>query len=204
MSALAAAGAAALFGSAAYAGALVARRICDGTALLPGGPPSGRPPVAMLVACACAAGVVEGLRGAGLPELGLWALLCCALAGIWYSDVRCGIVPDVFTLVPLALVLVVSILSHQWGALVSAGIVFVPFAVAALASRGLGMGWGDVKLVALGGAVLGWEAAVLAFGCACAAAVIVALARKRRHEPLAFAPYLVAAIALPLTVGLSS
>jgi leader peptidase (prepilin peptidase)/N-methyltransferase len=82
--------------------------------------------------------------------------------------------------------------------------VFVPFAVAALASRGLGMGWGDVKLVALGGAVLGWEAAILAFGCACALAVIVALARKRRHEPLAFAPYLVAAIALPLTAGLPS
>jgi len=53
-----------------------------------------------------------------------------------------------------------------------------------------------------GGAVLGWEAAVLAFGSACAVAVIVALARRRRHEPLAFAPYLVAAIALPLAIGL--
>jgi prepilin signal peptidase PulO-like enzyme (type II secretory pathway) len=204
VSVLAGAGAAALFGAAGYAGAVAALRICDTTAPLPDGPRPGRPSVVMLVVCACAAGMVEGLRGAGLPELVLAAVLCCALVGIWYSDVRSGIVPDVFTLVPLALLFLVAGLSQQWGALASAGIVFVPFAVAALASRGLGMGWGDVKLVALGGAVLGWEAAVLAFGCACALAVIVALARKRRHEPLAFAPYLVAAIALPLVAGVPS
>ncbi len=203
MNALAVAGAAALFGAAGYAGAFSARRICAAAAPLPDGPPPGRPSTMVLVACACTAGVVEGVRGADLPELILAAVLCCALVGIWYSDVRRGIVPDVFTLIPLALVLAVASVSHQWGVLASAGIVFVPFAVAALASRGLGMGWGDVKLVALGGAVLGWESAVLAFGCACAVAVIVTLARKRRHEPLAFAPYLVAAIALPLTAGLT-
>ncbi|MEA2785067.1 MAG: leader peptidase (prepilin peptidase) / N-methyltransferase [Candidatus Eremiobacteraeota bacterium] len=204
MSVLAGAGAAALFGAAGYAGAFAARRICDTIVPPAGGPRPGRPAVAMLVVCACAAGLIAGLRGAGLPELVLAAVLCCALVGIWYSDVRSGVVPDVFTLIPLALVLGLACLSHQWGVPASAGIVFVPFAVAALASRGLGMGWGDVKLVALGGAVLGWEAAILAFGCACALAVIVALARKRRHEPLAFAPYLVAAIALPLTAGLPS
>ena len=204
MSVLAAAGAAALFGAAACAGAVAARRICDATAPLPGGPPGGRPHVALLVSSACVAGALESVRGAAPLELFLAAVLCCAFVGIWYSDVRRGIVPDVFTLLPLGLVLLVASLSHQWGAVVSAGIVFVPFAVAALASRGLGMGWGDVKLVALGGAVLGWEAAVLAFGCACALAVIVALVRKRRSEPLAFAPYLVAAIALPLVAGVPS
>ena len=204
MISLAVAGSVMLFGGAGYAGALAARSICDVTKPLPDGPPPGRPSVIMLVICACGAGLVEGLRGAGLTESALAALLCCSLVGIWYSDVRCGIVPDVFTLVPLALVLVVAAASHQWGALASSGIVFVPFALAAFASRGLGMGWGDVKLVALGGAVLGLEAAVLAFGCACALAVIVALAHRRRHEPLAFAPYLVAAIALPLTAGLTS
>ena len=201
MSSFAAAGTAVLFAGAAYAGALGARRICAATAPLPGGPPPGRPSIVLLVACAFAAGVFEGLRGGGALELFVAASLCCALTGIWYSDVRCGIVPDVFTLAPLALVVLVASLSHQWGTLASAAVVFVPFAAAAFASRGRGMGWGDVKLVALGGAVLGWEAAVLAFGCACAVAVIVALARKRRHEPLAFAPYLVAAIALPLTIG---
>ena len=191
-----------LLGGAAYAGALGARRICDRTAPLRDSPRPGRPSLVLIVACASAAGVVAGLRGGGALELLVAAVLCCALAGIWYSDVRCGIVPDVFTLAPLALVILLASSAHHWGTLASAAIVFVPFAAAAFASHGRGMGWGDVKLVALGGAVLGWEAAVLAFGCACAAAVIVALARKRGHEPLAFAPYLVAAIALPLTIGL--
>lgn len=201
MNAFEVAAAAAVFGAAGFAGAFVARRICDGVAPFADGPPPGRSSVGLLVACAGAAGVVEGLRGAAVPELILAAVLCCALVGIWYSDVRCGIVPDVFTLVPLALVAVLAVVAREWTPIASAAIVFVPFALAAWASRGRGMGWGDVKLVALGGAVLGVEAAVLAFGVACAAAVIVALARKRRHEPLAFAPYLVAAIALPLAVG---
>ena len=202
MSILGVASAVVLFGAAGFAGACVARWICARTAPFADGPPQGRVSIAVLVGCACAGGAIEGLRSAALPELLLTAMLCCALVGIWYSDVRCGIVPDVFTLAPLAVVLLVAGISHEWGAIASAAIAFAPFAVAALASRGRGMGWGDVKLVALGGAVLGAEAAMLAFGSACAAAVIVALARRRRHEPLAFGPYLVAAIALPLAIGL--
>ena len=202
MNAFVVAGTTVLLGGAGCAGVLAARRICDRAAPLEGGPPAGRPSVVLLLACACTAGAVEGLRGSGALEVFVAALLCCALVGIWYSDVRCGIVPDAFTLIPLALVVIVASLSREWGALASAAVVFVPFAVAAFASHGRGMGWGDVKVVALGGAVLGWEAAVLAFGSACAVAVIVALARRRRHEPLAFAPYLVAAIALPLAIGL--
>ena len=126
------------------------------------------------------------------------AVLMGVLVAIWCSDVRCGIVPDAFTLVPLAAVVVTAAVTQQWWVIASAAIVFVPFAGAALASRGRGMGWGDVKLVALGGAVLGYEAAILGFGLACAAAVLVALARRRGSEPIAFAPYLVAAIAIPL------
>ena len=191
-----------LLGLAGYAGAIAGGRICDSVGPLRDGPPPGRPSGALLAAFAAAAGVIEGLRGAALPEILFAAMLCCALAGIWYSDVRCGIVPDAFTLAPLAFVLVFAAVAHNWATIVSAAIVFVPFACAALASHGRGMGWGDVKLVALGGALLGAEAAVLVFGVACAAAVIVALARRRRHEPLAFAPYLVGAIALPLVIGL--
>jgi prepilin signal peptidase PulO-like enzyme (type II secretory pathway) len=65
------------------------------------------------------------------------------------------------------------------------------------------MGWGDVKLAALGGAVLGAGAALIAFAAACLVAVGVAWARGRGAEPIAFAPYLVASIGAALLLGAS-
>jgi len=125
-------------------------------------------------------------------------IVCASLAAIWYSDVRCGIVPDIFTLGPLALAIAVAIFFREWWVIASCVFVLTPFSIAALASRGRGMGWGDVKLVALGGALLGMDAAVLSCLVACAAAVLVALVRRRVHHPIAFAPYLVAAFAFSL------
>jgi prepilin signal peptidase PulO-like enzyme (type II secretory pathway) len=193
-------GVAAAFAAAALAGVYLARRICAGVTPFADGPRAGRPPAALLVAVAAAAGAFEALRGVGGVELAIVAALACVLVAIWCSDVRCGIVPDAFTLLPLGAILVAAVVMQQWWVIGSAAIVFVPFAGAAVASRGRGMGWGDVKLVALGGAVLGYEAAILGFGLACAAAVLVALARRRGSEPIAFAPYLVAAIAIPLVL----
>ncbi len=140
------------------------------------------------------------MHGLSIPQLGVVAVLSLCLSAIWYSDVQRGIVPDVFTLVPLVAILGAAAYFQQWSMLLSSAVVFVPFAGAALFSKGRGMGWGDVKLVALGGALLGAQSAVLAFGIACAVAVIVAFARNRRHEPIAFAPYLVGAIALAIAM----
>ena len=78
----------------------------------------------------------------------------------------------------------------------------IPFAIAAFASRGRGMGWGDVKLVAFGGAVLGLETAVAAFCGACILAVLIAVWRKALKEPLPFAPYLAGSIAITMAAGL--
>jgi prepilin signal peptidase PulO-like enzyme (type II secretory pathway) len=197
---LVALGVAGMFAAAALAGVYLARRICAGVTPFADGPRAGRAPAALLVAVAAAAGVVETMRGVAGVELGIVAALMCVLVAIWCSDVRCGIVPDAFTLLPLGALLVAAVVMQQWWVIVSAAIVFVPFAGAAVASRGRGMGWGDVKLVALGGAVLGYEPAILGFGLACTAAVLVALARRRGSEPIAFAPYLVAAIAIPLVL----
>jgi prepilin signal peptidase PulO-like enzyme (type II secretory pathway) len=78
----------------------------------------------------------------------------------------------------------------------SAAVPFAAFAAAALLSHGRGMGWGDVKLATLGGAVLGLEASLVALSLSCLAAAIYGYARGQRDVPIAFAPYLVAAIAL--------
>jgi prepilin signal peptidase PulO-like enzyme (type II secretory pathway) len=48
--------------------------------------------------------------------------------------------------------------------------------------------------------VLGMQTAILAFALAAIAAILVARIQRRASEPLAFGPYLVAAIAVPLTM----
>ena len=75
---------------------------------------------------------------------------------------------------------------------------FLPFALAALLSKERGMGWGDSKLAALGGAVLGFQLSLLTFAAACLALVAVGWLRGRRTEPMAFAPYLAVAIVFGL------
>ena len=59
------------------------------------------------------------------------------------------------------------------------------------------MGWGDVKLAAVAGAMLGASNALLALALAAfAAAVGAKLRRDAAAQPLAFAPYLIGATAL--------
>ncbi|MBC5799111.1 MAG: prepilin peptidase [Candidatus Eremiobacteraeota bacterium] len=175
-------------------------RVCRTIVPFDDGPRPGRPPITALIAAAAAIGFALPARGVPGTSLALYAVLTAALAACWYSDVRCGILPDVFTLAPLAIVLAAAASSHNAAPLLSAAIVGVPFAFAAFASRGRGMGWGDVKLVALGAAVLGWQTSLLAFAVACLLAAGVAALRGRCRAPIAFAPYLVASIAVALTV----
>lgn len=190
-----------LCGSCAYLGTLLAAPLCASIVPFDDGPLPGVPSVPLLVGCAAILGGVIALHGIGTPQLGLIAVLCVCLSAVWYTDIRCGIVPDVFTIGPLVAVLAVALYLREWPILLSSLVVFVPFAGAALLSRGRGMGWGDAKLVALGGAILGAETAVLSFGIACAIAVVVAYVRKRRDQPIAFAPYLIAAIAVSTAIG---
>jgi prepilin signal peptidase PulO-like enzyme (type II secretory pathway) len=57
-----------------------------------------------------------------------------------------------------------------------------------------------VKLVALGGALLGMQTAILTYALAALVAIVVARVQRRAAEPLAFGPYLAGAIAIPLAV----
>ncbi len=194
---------------AAYGGAATlvlagAARICDGIEPFDDGPVPGKPPVAGLVAGVALCGAALAARTASVPALAVTGLVIVALAACWYCDARCGIVPDLFTLVPLAIVLAAAGIARDPAPFVSAAVVFVPFAGAALLSHGRGMGWGDVKLVALGAALLPLANALLALTAACLVAAIVAAVRRRRNEPIAFAPYLSGALALTLAVPVFS
>ncbi|MBD5632837.1 MAG: prepilin peptidase [Candidatus Eremiobacteraeota bacterium] len=187
-----------VYGCAAYLVVQLSAFVCKDIAAFDDGPRPGRPPSVALVAGAAVCGAALAYRGAGYPALALAALLVLSLVACWYSDVRCGILPDIFTLVPLGIVLAIALWSRNPAPFFAAAVVVIPIGGTALLSKGRGMGWGDVKLMALGAAVLPLGSVLLAFSAACIVAVVAAALRRRRYEPIAFAPYLSGALALVL------
>jgi prepilin signal peptidase PulO-like enzyme (type II secretory pathway) len=147
-------------------------------------------------------GIALVMRHVTPLQCALIALVFIPLVVAWYVDARTGIVPDWCTLVPLAIVAVAVVRTGHWVSLFSAAVIFVPFALAALLSRGRGMGWGDVKLATLCATLIGMMAALPAFAAACLAATTVSQRRDRGATPIAFGPYLVVStlLALALTV----
>ena len=190
------------FGLAALVGVLVGNAVAETLPRLPDAPEASRPPVRALIVASALLGAFVASHAAAPMQVLLVALLVTALVALWCCDVRTGLVPDLFTLVPLALMLAIALWQHEWWMFVSAAVPFVPFAMAAALSRGRGMGWGDVKLVALGGAVLGAQLALVAFAAACMLAVAINYTRGRKRGAIAFAPYLAAAIACAIPIGM--
>ncbi len=197
-----AAAAALFFGSIACLGLNVSRHVCAGIAPADDGPPPVRTPAPVLIAGAMIVGAALVLLHAPPVQIGIAAIVVFALVACWLSDAMCGIVPDLFTLVPLAALLLFALAHRDWGTIVSAVVVFVPFAGAAFFSRGYGMGWGDAKLVALAGAALGAPLALLALTIACAIAGIGHWIWGKARAPIAFAPYIAAATGIALPLGL--
>ena len=191
---------AALFASAGWLGARAGERLCAGIEAYEDSPASFVPPHWPFAAGAAAIGAAVALQGVSPAHAAVLLIVTFALAGGAAADFRCGMLPDVMTVGPLALVVAFGAWSHDWSPAVGAAFVAVPFAFAALISRGRGMGWGDVKLAALGGALLGVADAALAFLLAALAAYLVARRSAGLRRPIAFGPYLAASIAASLTL----
>ncbi len=191
-----------VFACSAACGIALAQVLCADVAPLDGAPEPSRLSPAVPIAAFSVLGVIVALRGAPPLQLGLIALVGIPLAGSWYADAKKGLVPDVFTMAPLALIAIAVLLHHTWFVAVSAAVTGGAFGLAALLSRGRGMGWGDAKLAAVAGALLGlpWSLGVL--GIACFAATLVSVVRNRGTQPIAFAPYIVVSvlIAVAMTV----
>ena len=143
-------------------------------------------------------GAIVSRHGASSLVLAETAGVLFVLVAVWVCDVLCGIIPDAFTLLPLLGLVLVRGFLQQWDFLFAGAFVFVPFAVLAVCSKGVGMGWGDVKLATFGGVLLGAYPAMLSFLAASLLAVIIASARRNRNEPFAFGPYLAGAIGVAL------
>ncbi len=140
---------------------------------------------------ASALAVGGGLSLLALARLGsrpqAWALvpLFMALAWIVVFDVRKKVIPDIITMPALVYSLGLSVVFHT-PPLVHAvvGVMLAGGALLAvvIVSRGA-IGGGDVKLMALLGAVIGWKAAWLALALSQVGAlgVVVVLSAKRRR-----------------------
>jgi prepilin signal peptidase PulO-like enzyme (type II secretory pathway) len=183
-----------VFGCAAACGVALAQLLCANVEPLEGAPPAQQLHPAIPIALSALVGVSLGFHGATPAQTVIVALLCVPLSGAWYADARKGIVPDLFTLAPLAAVALAVVLHHTWFVAISAIVTGGTFAAAALLSRGRGMGWGDAKLAALAGALLGLPWSVGVLGLACFAATVVSVIRTRGTQPIAFAPYIVIAV----------
>ena len=190
-----------IFGAAALLGILASEHICGRIEAFPDGPSPASPQPVLLVTVMALVGGCVALHGFAASVIAVGAVAAFALTGCWYCDLARGIVPDFFTLFPLGCLAVFAVVEGEWRVILSAAVPFVPFAAAALLSRGRGMGWGDAKLVALGGAVLGAQASLVAFALSCLAAGVVSRINGRRGTPVAFAPYLVIAAAGTLALG---
>lgn len=186
------------FGAFAYAGALAAATYWGSVEPMDSAPASERPPVLLLVAGAAIVGCICVWRGVPAEALAIVAAMVAVLSAIWCVDVNRGIVPDVLTLLPLSALVIAGLLTGRWYVALAAVVPAIPFAVMAWRTEGMGLGWGDVKLAALGGALLGMQTAIPAFAVAAFGAIVVARIRRGTSEPIAFGPYLVSAIVLPL------
>jgi leader peptidase (prepilin peptidase)/N-methyltransferase len=186
------------FAAFALVGALAAQAYFGAGAALADGPAPGRAPVRTLIIIAAVLGGICGYRGIPAQTLAVIAAAVAVMIAIWYIDVTRGIIPDALTMVPVLALVIAGFLTNHWYVLLAALVPAIPFAIMAWRTKGLGMGWGDVKLAALGGALLGMQTALLAFGAAALASIVIARIRRREREPIAFAPYLASAIVLPL------
>jgi hypothetical protein len=128
------------------------------------------------------------------------ALVICTLIIACWTDLRTGQVPVVVILPVILLVFGVDIFNKDWASVGSGILLASPFAITAFLSKGRGIGWGDVEIVALGGVVLGLNLGILAFSAACFLSVGVTFLRKKMKEPIAFIPYLTVVIAIAMLI----
>jgi len=137
-----------------------------------------------VLALALTFSIVAFLRFGWTPRLWCLVPLLIALAVIIVLDLRTKVIPDVLTLPGLVYALAVAAFGESaslgqavLGAVAGGGIVFL----IAVVSRGA-MGGGDIKLMAMLGAALGWQGAlaVLAFSQVAAGLIALGLLIARR------------------------
>ena len=148
----------------------------------------------------------------------IYAAFVCALIAASFIDLDFQIIPDEISLGGLALGLLVSAAvpslhgtDSRWlafgrsvvGMLVGGGLLYLTGLMGDIVFRKESMGGGDVKLLAMAGAILGWKATVVTFFLAPLLALIpglLVLFFKRSHL-IPYGPFLSLGLILSLFTG---
>lgn len=131
------------------------------------------------------------LLGLSLIVVCLVALVCCELRAHWS--------PAWLSLLPLGSICALAIAQRAFWVPASALLVCLPFASIALATKGQGASWGDVRTAALGTSLIGLFPAIVVFAGATLLSAFLQWGLRRRQS-IQLAPYLVGATALAAIV----
>lgn len=149
--------------------------------------------------------VIVLINGANVESL-LYCLLASALLTLSVIDFRTYEIPigiNIFILA-LGLIRVATDYSDWLNYLIGLFCVSTFLAVIYYASKGRGIGGGDVKLMAVCGLVLGWKLIILAFFIGCILGAVIHVARMKisgESHVLAMGPYLSAGIFISMLWG---
>ncbi len=166
---------------------------------------------------------VEALTGAALvllfhrfgfsPALAVYGAFVAALIVISFIDLDHQIIPDVISLPGIALGLVVSalgqgppLLDSLVGVLVGGGILYAVAAGYHAFTGREGMGGGDIKLLAMIGAFLGWRGVLVtlivgSFTGAVVGTILIVARRTDSRIPIPFGPFLALGAVCALAFG---
>ena len=167
--------------------------------------------------------LVEGLNGLayvldvirfGLePATLVYALLLSTLIVVTFIDLDHQIIPNEITFpgMPLGLIAAATVLPISWldsliGLLCGGGVLFFVVWISPYIFGREGMGMGDVKLLAMLGAFLGWKATLLtlllgSFSGAVVGGGLMATKLIKHSEPIPFGPFLALGAVLALFFG---
>jgi leader peptidase (prepilin peptidase)/N-methyltransferase len=154
-----------------------------------------------LIELMCGAWAFLAWRHLGLvPALPFVAIWGCLLVALLWIDLDVQLLPDVLTLPGTVCAILAALLSHtmreaMFGMLVGAGLLFLVAEVYFRIRKIEGMGFGDVKLAAMFGALLGGPLSLLtillaAFAGSIVGVVIMARGRGTMRTALPFGVFL--------------
>lgn len=147
------------------------------------------------------------------PELFVYFAFIAALIVVTFIDLEHRLIPDVISLPGIPIGVIASfflaspgVVNSIIGAIVGGGFLFGVSAVYYLATKRDGMGGGDVKLLAMIGAFLGWKAVIVTIlfgsfvGALTGGAFMIAAGKNGRYA-IPFGPFLAAGALVYLFIG---